>query len=149
MCVVSLPDNGEDGGLRPPPGHLDLLFFGCRKSTCDYYYGQELERYAAEGSLVLSTAFSRDVQQDEDSTSSAGGKVYVTHRLRERASEVWERIVAGGSVFVAGSAKRMPTDVMKAIKDIAQSQGQLGEKEADKLLAGLVRTGRYCVESWS
>jgi len=121
------------------PSLTDILFFGCRSSSCDFYYGDQLQAYVLQQQLLLSTAFSRD-QND---------KVYVTHRLREFGREVWDRIEAGASIFVAGSAKRMPVDVMKAIKDIIQSQGHLDDKEAENFLAKLVSTKRYCVESWS
>ena len=36
-----------------------VLFFGCRHADQDYLYGQQLERWAEQGSLTLFTAFSR------------------------------------------------------------------------------------------
>lgn len=36
-----------------------VLYFGCRRSDQDYLYGDLLEGWAADGSLTLFTAFSR------------------------------------------------------------------------------------------
>lgn len=127
----------------PPP--YEWLFFGCRKESADFYYRTELEGYTAwdQGKgrgLRLVTAFSRD--QD--------AKVYVTHRIKEHGAALWALLAQGNaSVFVAGSAKRMPTDVMDAIRGLAVAHGGLGEAEATRFVDGLVRARRYCVESWS
>jgi sulfite reductase alpha subunit-like flavoprotein len=50
-----------------------VLFFGCRKSTEDFLYKDELEAYLADGTLdALYTAFSREQVE----------KVYVQHRIK-------------------------------------------------------------------
>lgn len=128
---------------QPPP--YEWLFFGCRKEIADFYYRRELEGYTAwargEGrGLRLVTAFSRDQEE----------KVYVTHRIKEHGAALWALLSEGNaSVFVAGSAKRMPTDVMAAVQALAVAHGGLGEAEAARFVDGLVRARRYCVESWS
>lgn len=133
----------------PPPPPYEWLFFGCRKEQADFYYRRELEGYAAweEGQdhgegrgLRLVTAFSRDQAQ----------KVYVTHRIKEHGAALWPLLAEGGaSVFVAGSAKRMPSDVMDAVKALAVAHGGMEEAEAARFVDRLVRARRYCVESWS
>ena len=148
-------EGGRGQGQGPP---FDWLFFGCRKEGVDFYYREELEGYTQgggeegeegrEGGLALVTAFSRD-QED-------GRKVYVTHRLKEQGAVLW-RLLAGeggreggkASFFVAGSAKRMPTDVLESLKGVAVREGGMNDVEATKFLDGLVRARRYCVESWS
>ena len=50
---------------------------------------------------------------------------------------------------MAGSAKRMPTDVFESLKEVAVREGGLSEVEATKFLDRLVRARRYCVESWA
>jgi len=148
-------EGGRGQGQGPP---YDWLFFGCRKEGVDFYYREELEGHAQgggeegeggrEGGLALVTAFSRD-QED-------GRKVYVTHRLKEQGAVLW-RLLAGeggreggkASFFVAGSAKKMPTDVLESLKGVAVREGGLNEVEATKFLDGMVRARRYCVESWS
>ena len=63
---------------------------------------------------------------------------------------MWDLIAnQGAAFFVAGSAKQMPKDVMEALKTLAKEHGALGEAEAEKFVAGLIRARRYCVESWS
>jgi sulfite reductase alpha subunit-like flavoprotein len=78
------------------------------------------------------------------------GQVYVTHRLKEQAAEVW-RVLSqpGAAVFVAGSAKKMPTDVYNTIRAVVGEQRGMDEKGAERFMQGLVRARRYCVESWS
>jgi len=148
---------------RPPP--YEWLFYGCRKEKVDFYYREELEGYTregkggeeegrGEGGLVLVTAFSRD--------RADGSKLYVTHRLQEEGPRLWPLLAGEGgpgldpvtnkelaSFFVAGSAKRMPTDVLNTLKGVAATEGRLEGKEAGQFLDGLVRARRYCVESWS
>ncbi len=145
-------EGGEGGGVLRPLPPYDWLFFGCRKERADFYYREEMERYVKEGGqLSLSTAFSRDLPEGV-------AKVYVTHRLKEQAAVLWRLLGAGGeggrgggqaSFFVAGSAKRMPTDVLESLKSVAMKEGGLSEPEALRFLDGLVRARRYCVESWS
>jgi sulfite reductase (NADPH) flavoprotein alpha-component len=131
----------------PPPPH-EWLFFGCRTERADFYYRKELEGYTAwaEGEddegrgLRLVTAFSRDQES----------KVYVTHRIKEHGAALWVLLAErGASLFVAGSAKRMPTDVMDAVKALAVAHGGADEAEAARFVDRLVRARRYCVESWS
>lgn len=72
-----------------------MLFFGCRNSTGDFYYSQEWEGMEAEGVLApggLVTAFSRDQP----------AKVYVTHRIRERAATLWALLQEQGERGVVG-----------------------------------------------
>lgn len=132
---------------RPPPPY-EWLFFGCRQETVDFYYRRELESYTKWGEeedgegrgLKLVTAFSRDQPQ----------KIYVTHRIKEHGAALWPLLAErGASVFVAGSAKRMPTDVMDAVKGLVMVHGGAGEAEAARFVDRLLRARRYCVESWS
>lgn len=81
-------------GAAPAPAPC-MLFFGCRNSTGDFYYSQEWEGMEAEGVLVpggLVTAFSRDQP----------AKVYVTHRIRERAATLWALLQEQGERGVVG-----------------------------------------------
>lgn len=120
-----------------------MLYFGCRHEAKDYYYRADFEAMHAEGRVVLRTAFSRDVPEDSP-------RVYVTHRIGEDAAKLWPLLSSrGAAVFVAGSAKKMPTDVMAAVKKVAMSEGGLDEAAAEKFVMALVRSRRYCVESWS
>lgn len=69
-------------GIDPAPAPC-VLVFGCRNEAGDYHYRREWEGMQAEGVLAaqggLLTAFSRDQP----------AKVYVQHRIREHAQELW------------------------------------------------------------
>jgi len=72
------------------------LFFGCTKSDQDFLYKDEFQEALdsepkALGELV--TAFSREQAE----------KVYVQHRLRERAADVAALVKEGGYVYVCGA----------------------------------------------
>ena len=47
-------------------------------------------------------------------------KVYVQHRLRERAALVWELLEKGAYVYLCGDAKHMAHDVHVALRDIVK-----------------------------
>lgn len=84
------------------------LFFGCRRKEEDYIYGEELERLCGDSTTTLVAAFSRE---------TPGIKVYVQHRMRERAAELAELLVKkGGHVFVCGDGARMAKDVHAALE---------------------------------
>ena len=70
-----------------------LLYYGCRKSSEDYLYQEELEECEKNGTLTkLNVAFSRE-QAD---------KVYVTHLLKNDENIVWSLIKEGGHIYVCG-----------------------------------------------
>eukprot|EP00210_Caulerpa_lentillifera_P005260 g5027.t1 len=128
--------------------HLKLrsssyLFFGCRNFLGDYYYKDELEEFRNEGILSpdgLNTAFSRDQTV----------KIYVTHKMLEKGEQLADMIMnKGASIYVSGSANKMPQNVHNTIIQIMTKHTSLSVDESEKLLKDLERTGRYQVESWS
>ena len=132
---VSLLGNGDDD--------MDnVLVFGCRKKTSDYYYGHEWTSLVKDERLRLIPAFSRD--QDH-------GKLYVQRALRE--ANGGELIAAHllnrqGAVYIAGGSK-----MARAVKDeIVVALGARlhgGEKDAKKYLNKLKRMGFFSIEAWS
>jgi len=147
----------------PPP--LDTLYFGCRRQTKDFLFGEELEALAARGEARLITAFSRDGPPPPPPTPPppldragggspepqqlAGVRCYVTHRLVEDGAWAWECLSArGGAVLVAGSAGAMPRGVHEALLDVACRFGGLSAAEAAAFLKALERQHRYCVEAY-
>ncbi len=56
---------------------------------------------------------------------------------------------AGASIFVAGSANKMPADVARALEIVAQREGQMSQQEATSWLKELEKNKRYHVEAWS
>lgn len=134
-----LQDRMASGGQSGP----SLLFFGCRSEASDYYYASEWFELQNHGILHaqhgLVVAFSRD----------RAAKVYVTHKLLEHATIVRDWILnRGAAIYVSGSAKKMPSEVMDAMVKVLELGG-MTQDEAKALLASLERCGRYCVEAWS
>ena len=136
---------GPGTGIAPFRGFLqeraatratgkNWLFFGDQKSDCDFLYRDELEQYQRDGVLTrLDTAFSRD----------SDAKVYVQQRMIENGAELWSWLQDGGCFYVCGDAKRMATDVDKALRQIVAEHGKLSSSDADKYVAELIRAGRY------
>src|SRR5262245_38670379 len=61
------------------------LFFGEQHRATEFFYEHELLGYVRDGSLRLDLAFSRDQTQ----------KIYVQHRMREQATDLWQWIDSG------------------------------------------------------
>ncbi|TMW57340.1 hypothetical protein Poli38472_003265 [Pythium oligandrum] len=116
------------------------LYFGSRHQAKDFLYGDELTAMVANGALSeLHTAFSRDQSH----------KIYVQTRLAEQKERIFELLMNGTYVYIAGSAKRMPSDIYEVLRDILRSVGKMSLQDAEKIMKTLVRTKRYVVESWS
>jgi sulfite reductase (NADPH) flavoprotein alpha-component len=110
------------------------LFFGAQKSSCDFFYKEELEAYQREGVLTrLDTAFSRD--QDF--------KIYVQHRMVESAKEIWNWFEQGAHFYVCGDASRMAKDVDKALHEIVEISGGRSEEDAAQYIKKLKSDKRY------
>ncbi|MDN5841972.1 MAG: assimilatory sulfite reductase (NADPH) flavoprotein subunit [Alcaligenaceae bacterium] len=110
------------------------LFFGNPHFSSDFLYQTEWQQAVKAGNLHrIDLAFSRD-QED---------KVYVQHRLIERAAEVYDWIQTGAHVYVCGDATHMARDVHQALIEIARDQGALDEEGARQWLDELAAQGRY------
>jgi sulfite reductase (NADPH) flavoprotein alpha-component len=110
------------------------LFFGAQKSSCDFFYKDELETFQREGVLTrLDTAFSRD--QDY--------KIYVQNRMLENAKEFWSWLEQGAHFYVCGDASRMAKDVDKALHQIVEIAGGLSEEAAGEYIQKLKSEKRY------
>lgn len=71
-----------------------VLYFGCRKKDQDFLYADEIKRYLEDKTLTeVHLAFSREQPE----------KVYVTHLLKENATEVWNLLgEKNGHVYICG-----------------------------------------------
>jgi len=149
------------------------LYFGCRSPDADWYYRSEFEAMAAEGTLErYRTAFSREEEEEEEGEEGEDGKEggsgkkkktmkpkrYVTHLLREDASQLWpllspsttdSTLLLPATVVVSGSAKNMPRDVQLVFEEIAAEKGGLGLEGGKAFVRRMVSAGRYFVEAWS
>lgn len=111
------------------------LFFGSQHQRCDFAYGEEFEAFKKEGLLThLDCAWSRD----------QAGKIYVQHRMKENAAEIWKWIEAEAAhFFVCGDAKRMAKDVDAILRKIVQEHGGKSVEEANEYVEKLKRDKRY------
>ncbi len=110
------------------------LFYGHQRSATDFFYADEFAALQEAGALhLLSLAWSRDGVE----------KIYVQHRMREEARELWAWLEAGAHFYVCGDAQRMAKDVETAIIDVAAIHGGKTPEDAKIYVEGLKRAGRY------
>jgi sulfite reductase (NADPH) flavoprotein alpha-component len=110
------------------------LFFGHRCREHNFFYEEEFAQMRKAGTLTrLDLAFSRDQAE----------KVYVQHRMRENAAELWSWLDAGAHVYVCGDAKRMARDVDQDLQSIVAEHGGMAPPAAKAYVTGLAKEGRY------
>src|SRR2546421_3129537 len=104
------------------------LLFGDQKRGTDFLYETQLTSWVQSGLLArLDLAFSRDQSE----------KVYVQHRLRENAAELWSWLESGAHFYVCGDASRMAKDVDAALHEIIQTAGGKNPEEAQTYVQNL------------
>jgi sulfite reductase (NADPH) flavoprotein alpha-component len=110
------------------------LFFGNPHFTQDFLYQTELQGYLKQGLLTkLDVAFSRDTTE----------KIYVQHKLRQHASELYQWLEQGAHLYICGDANRMAKDVQQALLDIVQQYGNKSAEQAQQYLDELRLAKRY------
>jgi len=110
------------------------LFFGDQRYTLDFLYQVEWQEYLKDGLLTkLDVAFSRDQKH----------KIYVQHRMEERAAELWHWLEEGAYFYVCGDASRMAGDVHETLIRIAEKVGGKKRAEAESYVEGLRQSKRY------
>jgi sulfite reductase (NADPH) flavoprotein alpha-component len=121
---------------RSARGHAgyNWLFFGERHEASEFYYRDELDAFRRSGVLTrMDTAFSRD----------GDTKLYVQHRMRDNAADLWKWIDDGAYVFVCGDAARMARDVDDALCDVIAEHGRRSRKSAVTYLRAMSAERRY------
>ena len=142
----STSSNSNMGDKRPmlleeESTRNNVLVFGCRKSSADFYYKEEWAQLSEEGQLRLLTAFSRDQYQ----------KVYVQKVLREAdqgALIARHLLELEGALYIAGGpqmARAVKEEVMEVLSNVLPG----GEKEAKGFLRRLQRLGKFSIEAWN
>ena len=118
--------NGDSG--------KNWLIFGNQHFTQDFLYQTEWQGWAKDGLLnKYDFAWSRDQEE----------KIYVQHKIREEAAELWQWLQQGAHIYVCGDASRMAKDVEQALLDTIAEQGGLSPGDADEYLDNLRQEGRY------
>ena len=110
------------------------FFFGEQHFITDFLYQTEMQNYVDTGVLhQIDLAFSRDQPH----------KIYVQHRIREKAKEFFEWINGGASVYISGTKDPMSKDVEETILQVIEEQGGKSKEEAKQYLEQLRKEGRY------
>jgi len=110
------------------------LFFGDQHYTYDFLYQLEIKEFLEMGVLHrLNVAFSRDSPE----------KVYVQHRMREMAADLYQWLENGACFYVCGDAARMAKDVHHALVAIISEQGNLSAPDAEQLVNQMRKEKRY------
>lgn len=110
------------------------LFFGDQHFTTDFLYQTELQNWMQTGVLTrLNTAFSRDQKE----------KVYVQHKMRREAAELYRWLEDGAYVYVCGTKEPMSVDVEGALLEIIREEGKKTPTQAEAWLDELKEAGRY------
>lgn len=134
---------GPGTGLAPFRGFLEereataapgrnWLFFGDQSRSWGFYYQPELSAWQARGLLRLDLAFSRDQPQ----------KIYVQHRMREQARDLYGWLEEGAEVFICGDKGRMAADVQNELVRIVETEGSRTHEQAVEYVAGMRTTKR-------
>jgi sulfite reductase (NADPH) flavoprotein alpha-component len=108
------------------------LFFGEQSRSWGFYYERELTAWHERGLLRLDLAFSRDQPH----------KIYVQHRMREHAADVYAWLEEGADVFICGDKARMATDVQRELQTIVETAGGRTPEQATAYMAELRRSRR-------
>jgi len=110
------------------------LFFGDRNFRTDFLYQTEWQTYLKDDVLTrMDVAFSRD----------GADKVYVQHRIREHARDVYAWLEDGAHVYVCGDASHLAPDVHEALLTVVEEQASIQREAAEDYFRDLQRDGRY------
>ena len=122
----------EERRMRGARGR-NWLFFGEQHRATDFFYESELTGYERDGFLRLDVAFSRD----------QAAKVYVQHRMREHARDIWAWLQDGAEIFVCGDKERMAADVDRELLNIVETAGGQTAEQAKAYVEDLKKSKRY------
>jgi sulfite reductase (NADPH) flavoprotein alpha-component len=121
---------------RAALGHAgkSWLFFGDQRYLYDFLYQVEWQEHLKSGALSkIDVAFSRDQPE----------KVYVQHRMHDRAAELYAWLQEGAHLYVCGDASRMAHDVNEALVEIVAKQGGKSKEAAEAYVEELKKAKRY------
>ncbi|KAK4103609.1 hypothetical protein N658DRAFT_505284 [Parathielavia hyrcaniae] len=118
-----------------------ILFFGCRGPTEDFLYEKDWEeaKQVLGDKFELVLAFSRQGPK----------KVYVQHRLKERAKEVNELLLQKAYIYVCGDASNMAREVNAVLAQIISGERGMSEAEAEDIVKQMRSSNQYQEDVWS
>jgi len=107
------------------------LFFGDRNFQSDFLYQSEWQEYLSLGVLnKIDVAFSRDQEE----------KIYVSHKIKQQASELFSWLENGAYFYVCGDKNNMAKDVEKSLLEVIKDQSN---QDPNQYLENLIKEGRY------
>jgi sulfite reductase (NADPH) flavoprotein alpha-component len=110
------------------------LFFGEQYFTTDFLYQAEIQNHVQAGVLSkIDLAFSRDQPK----------KIYVQHRMLEKAKELYQWIEGGAFVYISGTKDPVSIDIENTLLQIIEEQGKSSAVEARKFLDQMKKADRY------
>ncbi|RTE77564.1 hypothetical protein BHE90_007938 [Fusarium euwallaceae] len=117
-----------------------LLFFGCRRGSEDYLYKSDWEKLKKMPgfNFEVITAFSRE----------GSAKIYVQHRLQERAAEVNGLLENDSSIFVCGDAANMALAVKDVLAEVISEQRSVSKGTAENILQAMRASKKYQEDVW-
>ncbi|KAI0132505.1 NADPH-cytochrome P450 reductase [Xylariales sp. AK1849] len=118
-----------------------ILFFGCRNSGEDFMYESEWEAHkkVLGDSFEMITAFSR----------AGPKKVYVQHKLKERAKEINDLLEKKAYIYVCGDAANMAREVNTILAQILAEQRGISEAKAEEVVKNMRAANQYQEDVWS
>ncbi|CAM6079491.1 unnamed protein product [Sphagnum tenellum] len=117
-----------------------LFFFGCRKQAKDFLYEEDCWP-GPQGKMFCPNNVGVDFLPLSQGISLR--KCMFSIRFCEQILQ------SGGAVYVAGSATKMPSDVMSAFERVIAKEAGWPIKTASQYVKELEQKGRYTVEAWS
>lgn len=118
----------EDRAAKMTDKNLNVLYFGCRFKSADFYFKDEVESFEEHDVITFRVAYSRETP-----------KRYIQDLLLEDSEHVYDLIVnKKATVYVAGNSK-LPDDLRKIFKKI------LG---GEKFVAQLETTNKIQYDCW-
>lgn len=110
------------------------LFFGEQHEATDFLYRDDFLGWHRDGHLHrLDLAWSRNQEE----------RIYVQHRMRANAAEIWQWLDGGAHFYVCGDAQRMAKDVEAELLRIFREEGGMDEDAAAQHLKDLKKAKRY------
>jgi sulfite reductase (NADPH) flavoprotein alpha-component len=110
------------------------FFFGEQHFTSDFLYQTEIQQYVHTGVLTnIDLAFSRDQEN----------KIYVQHRMEQKAGELYNWIDNGAYLYISGTKDPMSKDVEATLLKIIENKGRKTKEEAILYLKNMKDEGRY------
>jgi len=145
---------GAGTGLAPFMGYMEglrqaknsgvrladnALFFGCRKSSEDYIYKDEISAFVKDGTIKHAVvSFSRD---DPEKVK------YVQHSCMDQSKLVWQLIKEGAYFYICGS-KQMRADVKAEVTKVIMKESGMNATETSHCVLGLWASKHYVEDVW-